>query len=141
MSGLPRRLAAGVSLTAAWLNRLLDYLRSRELIAGPGIRLSRTPSGTTISAGAAAGAAAAAAPDVVPAVVTSGSGGVYRVDLYANGLLSPRTGQGRLVVPEVSMLQTLDAGSVVLAHLVTVEVLDHGMESSDWAEDGDGEEE
>ena len=47
----------------------------------------------------------------------------------------------RSTTDPVSMLQTLDAGSVVLAHLVTVEVLDHGMESSDWAEDGDGEEE
>lgn len=117
MSGLPRRLAAGVSLTAAWLNRLLDYLRSRELIAGPGIRLSRTPSGTTI---AAAAGSAAAPHDAVPAVVTAAGNGVYTVDLFANGIGMPRTGAGTLAVPEVSMLSTLDVGTVVLAHLVTI---------------------
>ena len=117
MSGLPRRLAAGVTLTAAWLNRLLDYLRSRELFAGPGIRLSRTPSGTTISV---APGGAAATHDAVPAVVKAAGNGVYTVDLHANGIGMPRTGTATLAVPEVSMLSTLDVGTVVLAHLVTI---------------------
>lgn len=141
MIDLPREPNPGEDLDSSWGVRVVRAIRALFPIGGPGIHVATGPTGTTISAaGSASAASAAAAPDVVPAVVTSGSGGVYRVDLYANGLLSPRTGQGRLAVPEVSMLQTLEAGSVVLAHLVTVEVLDHGMESSDWAEEGDGEE-
>lgn len=50
MSELPRRLSPGQRLTAHWLNRLLDHLRSLALREGPGIRIHRTPSGTTISA-------------------------------------------------------------------------------------------
>ena len=50
MSALPDRLGRGTTLTAHWLNRLLDWCRSRELRAGPGIKLTRTPSGTTVSA-------------------------------------------------------------------------------------------
>ena len=50
MSELPNRLSKGTHLPALWLNRLLDYLRSRDLRAGKGIRIDRTPSGTTISA-------------------------------------------------------------------------------------------
>lgn len=49
MSELPRRLSPKTALSANWLNRLLDFLRSRELHAGPGINLKRTLSGTTIS--------------------------------------------------------------------------------------------
>lgn len=48
MSELPQRVAQGQRLSAHWLDRLLDYLRSRELRAGRGIKLTRTPSGTTI---------------------------------------------------------------------------------------------
>ncbi len=51
MSELPRRLAPGTSLTAHWLNRLLDWCRGNTLRAGPGVHLDRTPSGTTISVG------------------------------------------------------------------------------------------
>ena len=50
MSEIPNRLSKGTRLTALWLNRLLDFLRSRDLRAGTGIRIDRTPSGTTISA-------------------------------------------------------------------------------------------
>lgn len=53
MDDLPPRLSAGQTLSAAWLNRLLAWLRSRDLRAGPGARLARTPSGTTISVPAA----------------------------------------------------------------------------------------
>lgn len=49
MSELPRRLSPGTRLSAHWLNRLLDWLRSRDLRAGRGVKITRTPSGTTIS--------------------------------------------------------------------------------------------
>ena len=57
MSELPRRLSPKTNLSSNWLNRLLDFLRSRDLRPGPGIKLTRTPSGTTVSAVSAGGAA------------------------------------------------------------------------------------
>lgn len=77
-----------------------------------------------------AGSGAAAEPSVCPAVVQNRSGGVYTVDLYANGILSPRTGRGQLVLPEVSMLSELDTGTIVLAHLVDVGTADHDVEGA-----------
>lgn len=59
-------------------------------------------------------------PSVVPACVESFSAGVYTVGLYANGVLSGRTGRAQLVLPEVSMLSSLERGTFVLAHLVDV---------------------
>lgn len=50
MSELPRRLSPKTNLSSNWLNHLLDFLRSRDLRPGPGIKLTRTPSGTTVSA-------------------------------------------------------------------------------------------
>lgn len=75
-----------------------------------------------------AGSGAAAEPSVCPAVVQSVSGGVYTVDLYANGILSPKTGRAQLMLTEASMLSFLDDGSVVLAHLVDVGTADHDVE-------------
>ena len=75
-----------------------------------------------------AGSGAAAEPSVCPAVVRNFSGGVYTVDLYANGILASKTGSAELTVPEVSMLSSLESGSVVLAHLVDVGTADHDIE-------------
>ena len=52
MSGngdIPRRLSRGQRLTADWLNRLVDAVLSRTVSAGPGLRVTRTRAGTTIS--------------------------------------------------------------------------------------------
>jgi len=75
-----------------------------------------------------AGSGAAGDPVCCPAVVESFSAGVYTVSLYANGILSSKTGSAQLVVPEVSMLSHLDPGSIVLAHLVDVGTADHDVE-------------
>ena len=77
-----------------------------------------------------AGSGAAGDPVCCPAVITSESGGVYSVDLYANGILASRTGRGTLMVPEVTMLTQLDPGSIVLAHLVDVGTADHDVEGN-----------
>ncbi len=77
-----------------------------------------------------AGSGAAGDPSVCPAVVTNHSAGVYTVDLYANGILSTRTGRGTLSLTEVSMLSHLDTGSVLLAHLVDVGTADHDIEGN-----------
>jgi hypothetical protein len=83
-----------------------------------------------------AGSGAAAEPSVCPAVIQNRSAGVYTVDLYANGILSSRTGRGQLVLPEVSMLSELDTGTIVLAHLVDVATADHDVEGEP-SEEGD----
>lgn len=83
-----------------------------------------------------AGSGAAGDPLCCPAVVTSEDGGVYSVDLYANGILASRTGRGTLMVPEVTMLTHLDPGSVVLAHLVDVGTADHDIENGSKEEEG-----
>lgn len=140
MSELPNRLSPGQRLTAHWLNRLLDYLRSRELRAGPGARLTRTPSGTTLSLAARDAPAGASSPcGAVPAVVRSCSGGVYSVDLYADGIGARSTGRASLVLTEVQSLAPLAAGTVVLAHLQPAVAVASGSEPP--AADGDGEEE
>ena len=72
----------------------------------------------------------AAEPSVCPAVVQGFSAGVYTVDLYADGILSPKTGRAQLMLPEVSMLSRLDSGTVVLAHLVDVGAADHDVEGA-----------
>ena len=79
MSELPERLSPGQHLSAHWLNRLLDYLRSRDLRAGPGADLTRTPSGTTIRV---KGAPASREGDPLPAlfsvrVFEGGKVGIY----------------------------------------------------------------
>ena len=83
-----------------------------------------------------AGSGAAGDPSVCPAVVTGCHAGVYTVDLYANGILSSRTGRGTLMLTEASMRAELDNGSIVLAHLVDVGSADHDEEGGS-EEDGD----
>lgn len=82
------------------------------------------------------GSGAAAEPSVCPAVVQSFSAGVYTVDLYADGILSPKTGRAQLMLTEASMLSQLDRGSVVLAHLVDVGTADHDVEGVPSEEGG-----
>ena len=77
-----------------------------------------------------AGSGAAAEPSVCPAVVQGFSGGVYTVDLYADGILSSKTGRAQLMLTEASMLSQLDRGSVVLAHLVDAGIADHDVEGA-----------
>lgn len=50
--------ARGDDITADWARELVKAVRSLRLHAGPGIRLTRTPDGTTISAPAAPSAEA-----------------------------------------------------------------------------------
>lgn len=82
MSDLPPRLSPGQRLTAHWLNRLLDYLRSRDLRPGPGARLTRTPAGTTIGVAVPPAAASVTESEPLPAlfsvrVFEDGRTGIY----------------------------------------------------------------
>jgi len=46
---IPEELRRGDRLTADWINRLVREAVSRTLYPGPGIRISKTPTGTTLS--------------------------------------------------------------------------------------------
>ncbi len=111
MSELPRRLSQKTALSANWLNRLLDFLRSRDLRAGPGIKLTRTPSGTTVSAaGARDGGTSGIA---MPARIASCENGVYNVLVYPDDDFILRR---KLTLPEVNSHAELKSGTWVLAH-------------------------
>ena len=111
MSALPERLGRGVALTAHWLNRLMDWCRSQELRAGPGIKLTRTPTGTTVSAIAHAGGTSGIA---MPARIVSCYNGVYDVLVYpAENIFWNRK---KLTLPEVNSRAALKTGTWVLAH-------------------------
>lgn len=112
MSELPRRLSPRTSLSANWLNRLLDFLRSRDLRAGPGIKLTRTPSGTTVST--VPDPAVARPAEAVPARIVAFDDGVYTADLAGGGRV-------QLVLTEVQMKARLQSGTWVLAHPVTAD--------------------
>lgn len=110
-------------MSASWARRLLDCIRSLRVLAGPGLLARRTPAGTVLSlASAPRLRGARGGGEAVPAIVTAAEGGVYAVDLYADGIGMPSTGTATLSVPEVSMLMPLDVGAVVLAHPVPAPV-------------------
>jgi len=75
-----------------------------------------------------AGSGAAGDPSVCPAEVTGFEEGVYKVDLYGDGVLASRTGRATLALTEASMLARLPTGTIVLAHLADVGSVDHSTE-------------
>ena len=56
-----REPSKGDRITADWARELVKAVRSMRLFAGPGIRLTETPDGTTVSVNAAGGGFAAPA--------------------------------------------------------------------------------
>ena len=119
-SNLPNKLSIGDPLPAHWLNRLLDWLRSRDLQVGPGLRMSRTPSGTTLSLAPGARRPAMAAGAAVPARVrrsrgSTGRGGVVNCEFYADGTGAPATGTGSVFLTGASPGQAIDGGTWLLA--------------------------
>ena len=142
MSELPRRLSSGVNLSANWINRLLDFLRSRDLHAGPGIKIMRTPSGTTLSVAPASQQVRSDDPPM-PFDCKLGPGGTGHEDethLYCyvptpyGGLVSILGGE--MVVPalqdDADAIENdwLDVGEISAGDSVWLQVL---VSSSDWA--------
>lgn len=95
---LPDKLQRGQVLTASWLNRLLDAVRARTVSAGPGVRVARSPAGTTVCAVAAPGGQATDADSSLCVIGTI-------------AVQTTLTGPGRVTV-EVD-------GETVMAYLVT----------------------
>ena len=115
----------GYPVTANLGREVCDALRRMRLQAGPGIRLSQTPEGTTISAPVTAMNVrhAIMEDEVCLAVVNGGSAlAGYSVSLFANGLDAPPTSTGTLHLPECSAYSSVDLpeGTVLLAHSTMV---------------------
>ena len=91
-----------------------------ESIKGSGIRIRRTESGQGWALEVDKDELFPRGVGGAPAVVKSYAGGVYTVDIYANGLTSSPTEENvQMVLPEVAQLSALPYGTVVLAHLVS----------------------
>lgn len=125
----PTAPQSGAPVTANWGREVCDALRRMRLQAGPGIRLSQTPEGTTISAAPAEPTRQdVVAPDpACLAVVVSGDGAAgYQVALFANGLDQARTGTGTLFFPETAAYsgQDLQPGDVLVAHSALVKLVE-----------------
>lgn len=126
----PTAPQSGAPVTANWGREVCDSLRRMRLQAGPGIRLSQTPEGTTIRLGGAAAQTHVVMPDEVVLVkVTGGSAASgYTVAVHTDGLDKPPTGIGVLHVPEcaVDAVGDLPVGSVMIAHAIALTITGGG---------------
>ena len=125
----PTAPQSGAPVTANWGREVCDALRRMRLQAGPGIRLSQTPEGTTISAPITTMNVrhAIMEDEVCLAVVVSGDGAAgYQVALFATGLDQARTGTGTLFFPETAAYsgQDLQPGAVLVAHSALVKLVE-----------------
>ena len=139
MSELPRRLSPRTNLSANWLNRLLDYLRSRDLHAGPGVKLTRTPSGTTISASSALPGAAVSAGDN-GCVLASVDSYNYQTGVF-EATIWTFTGDGgasgkkvKVICPTMSGITRIASGEVVILHKCQMDE----YEGEEVEEEGEG---
>ena len=105
--------ASGDDITADWARELVKAVRSLRLHAGPGIRLTRTPEGTTVSTSGADGRTAApvglAEVDVGTVAasstwrfgrfsVTTSNGESYALDVAETALTAGLPGGARIIV-------------------------------------------
>lgn len=120
-----REPAKGDRITADWARELVRAVRSLRLIAGPGLRLTRTPEGTTVSATAAEGRSAtpASPAEVDVGTVVSSNSAAGAMGTYSS--TGETTGKSyELDILEVAFTDTLLPGSRVIIHpVVTREVL------------------
>lgn len=117
--------AMGDDITADWARELVKAVRSLRLVAGPGIKLTRTPDGTTVSAAGADGrpAAPVGLAEVDVGTVVSSNSAAGAMGTYS--CTGETTGKSyELDILEVAFTDTLLPGSRVIIHpVVTREVL------------------
>jgi len=115
------------SRTAAWLRSAM----SRG--TGFGSRQRRIVGG---------GGGAGGRGDVIPCRVKGNSENDWadgvQVDLYADGFMAGRTGEGMLYLPEVGTQTKPQPGIAVLAHKIWVHALDGGMDGIEEADPQSG---
>lgn len=121
--GIPRHLASGERLPAAWLNQIVDELRARSLSVGPGLQLKRTPSGTTVSL-VRQQRVCGTPDDLVVGVVTSEIKRGVGIVAVPRGTGELTRTSDYLAAPEVSQLSSFPAGCAVLAHRIDAELVE-----------------
>lgn len=106
----------GDPITADWARELVRELRAQRLSAGPGLKLTRTPSGTTVSVARKGneGDAEVETEDVDVMTLTATASG---------GVLSDGT-HGTVAAVEFALQDTLPSGTKILVHKILVEVQD-----------------
>lgn len=117
----------GEPLRASWAQRLVAYVRSLRVSAGPGLRARRTASGTVISLAPAThssrDASGGSACDLYIARVTGepyGDGSLPCLVSPASGGAGAATSEALLLRPDVKRMGTVMQGTAVLAHRVSV---------------------
>lgn len=127
---LPQAPKQGEKIEASFMRRVLDYVRSITVSAGPGLRVNRTAAGTTITLAPKPEEPAKKADGAVLGRITGGDSGTgYYVDVYADGKGKPRTSQGVMFVADIAFDSEIPAGTWVLCHPETVAVIDGGWVS------------
>lgn len=117
---IPKTPVSGQPVSPDWGREVCDALRRLQLSSGPGITLTKTPGGTTISS---AKASIKSAKELVIgggpiACRVSGGNSLegYSVDLYENGINNSKSGTGILRLLEIAAVSTLPEGAWVLGH-------------------------
>lgn len=108
---------SGEVLTAKWLRDFVSFVKSNILVAGPGLRINRTPSGSTISLASASHGSSDADRDAALAIVTQADDAALTCDIYGNGLSRPPTSTSvRVAVTDCATHGSIPAGTVVIVH-------------------------
>lgn len=118
----------GEPLRASWAQRLVAYVRSLRVIAGPGLVGRRTGAGTVLSLSSFAGGrpakgSAAATCELFVARITGGpneDGSLPCLVSRATGGPGDVSTEAILLRPDVKRMGTVMQGTAVLAHRVSV---------------------
>lgn len=107
---------SGEVLTAKWLRDFVSFVKANILVAGPGLRINRTPSGSTISLASEA-RTASGERDAAIAIVTQADDAALTCDIYGNGLSRPPTSTSvRVAATDCATHGSIPAGTVVIVH-------------------------
>ena len=121
---LPRTPRSGDPVSADWARKVADELRAQRVIGGPGVKVSRTPNGTTVSA---------AIPRASGSAGGGGAGGhlAVTVSSLSNAPVRPTSAQSldggsvglssiRVYAMDIAGLPaTTSGGMYAIGHLVT----------------------
>ena len=103
----------GDRITADWAREIVRALRSMRIFPGPGIRLSQTPEGTTVSA---TGADARSAAPVGLAEVDVGTVSAQSSWSFGRYSVSTEGGSYALDVAETALTAGLPGGARIVVH-------------------------
>lgn len=116
----------GEAIRADLLREIIEELRASRVQPGPGILVQRGPSGTVVAAAERddTAPAPAASGDIVVAKITGGTTLTgYDVTCYPAYPSTAASYAAKLAVPEIALGTELPAGTYVIAHKLSVEIM------------------